>query len=195
MEGMLPTTRHIRELITHAEEHMNCGKELDSKVSLTHADNAIEIMLKEYLRSQKERAWDEIEDLSFYKLLGKCDEINLVRDSKKFFLAYHDMRNAVYHTGTLVPQKEDLKAAVGFAKTLFNELHPDLRFDEASIELPSKKSIDKISTYPDFRPYLHEITLTERFGVFFIKNGYTVSFEQPMSDGRRADLVAEKGTK
>ena len=49
---VLPTTRHVKELIEHAEQHLLSGFNWDMKVSLIHADNSIEIMLKEHARAQ-----------------------------------------------------------------------------------------------------------------------------------------------
>jgi len=53
---VLPTSRHIKELLNHAEEHLNQGSNTDLKFSLIHADNSIEIMLKEHLRYDKENS-------------------------------------------------------------------------------------------------------------------------------------------
>jgi len=192
---ILPTTRHVRELITHAEEHMNSGTEWDLKVSIIHADNSIEIMLKEYLRHCKEKSWREIEHMTFYELLNSCNDLDLVGTSKRFFLAYHDIRNAVYHTGTLAPMKEDVKSVVGFAKTLFNELHPELKFVEARIELPSEKAIHTVSSIMGFQPHMTEMMLLREFSDYLSKSGYTVLIEPMMPDKSRADLLARRGNK
>lgn len=194
-DSMLPTTRHVKELIMHAEEHMNSGTEWDLKVSLIHADNSIEIMLKEYLRYRKEKSWGEIERMNFYKLLNSCKDINLVSNSKSFFLAYHDIRNAVYHTGTLVPMKEDVKSVVGFAKTLFNELHPQFKFVDVRIKLPSKRAINTVSSVLGFQPHMTEMLLMKEFSNYLLKSGYKVLIEPVMPDKSRADLLAQRENK
>jgi len=189
--GVLPTTRHAKELIEHAEEHLLSGSERDMKISLLHADNSIEILLKEHLRYGREKSWEEIERMSFYKLLSSCKDISLVRSSKSFFLAFHDMRNAVYHVGTLVPMKKDVESAVEFSKTLFNELHPQSKFAEARIELPSEKSIHEVSDTLGFQPYITELSLVREFSEYMRENGYDVSIEHKTNE-IRADLFAVK---
>ena len=101
------------------------------------------------------------------------------------------MRNAVYHIGTLVPIKLDVESVVEFAKTLFNELHPQFRFAEARIELPSEKAIRVVSDTIGPQPYLTELSLVYDFSKHLIKDGYDVSVEHAIK-GRRADLVAFK---
>lgn len=188
--SMLPTTHHVKELIEHAEEHLSYGSERDLKISLMHADNSIEILLKEHLRYGQEKSWGEIERMNFYELLSSCKDISLVNSSKSFFLAFHDMRNAVYHVGTLVPMKKDVESAVEFAKTLFNELHPSFRFTEARIELPSEKSIRVASdTLGQRLPYRTELSLVRDFSEYLRQMGYEVVLEYPVA-GYRIDLLA-----
>lgn len=189
---MLPTTRHVKELIEHAEEHLTSGTDWDLKVSMIHADNSIEIMLKEYLRYSKEKSWGQIEHKTFYEILNSCSDINLVNTAKSFFLAYHDMRNAVYHIGTLVPMKEDVKSVLGFAKTLFNELHPKLRFAEAHIKSPSLKTVQTISEIIGFQPHMTEMMLLSRLSNYFTERGFEILVEPklPYTDVR-ADLIAQ----
>jgi len=189
---MLPTTRHVKELIQHAEEHLQSGSERDLKVSLIHADNSIEILLKEYLRYNQEKSWEEIERLNFYKLLSSCKDVSLVDSSKSFFLAFHDMRNAVYHIGTLVPMRKDVKSIVDFAKTLFNELHPESKFAEARIELPTGRSIDAVSDALGFQPHMTELSLMRGVSKYLISEGFDIVLENQI-DGARVDLLARKG--
>jgi hypothetical protein len=189
---MLPTTHHVKELIEHAEEHLSYGSERDLKISLMHADNSIEIMLKEHLRYGQEKSWGEIERMNFYELLSSCEDISLVNSSKSFFLAFHDMRNAVYHVGTLVPMKKDVESAVEFAKTLFNELHPSFRFAEARIELPCETSIQVAwDTLGQKLPYINELSLVRDFSEYLRQKGYEVFFEYPLA-GYRVDILARK---
>jgi len=189
---MLPTTRHIKELINHAEDHINHGEESDLKFSLIHADNSIEIMLKEYLRYNKEKSWSEIDRKGFYDLLTICEDVDLIKESKDYFLAYHDIRNSVYHTGTLVPLKEDVEAALGLAKTLFNELHPNFKFVDAKIKVPSKKSIQNIMHVLGSKPYLNEISLVRAFSNYLERERFEVFPEYVVAGKIRADIVAMK---
>jgi hypothetical protein len=194
---MLPTTRHVRELIEHSEEHLSLGSEKDLKIALVHADNSIEIMLKEYLRYQKEKKWDDIEDVSFYGLLNMCPEISVVKSSKSLFIAFHDMRNAVYHLGNLLPPKKDVESAIELAKSLFNELHPQAEFKHAQVKLPSKESIEMLTSTIGRKPYLAEISVIQDFSAFMNSRGYDVQIEHAMGKELRyrADLIASKGDK
>jgi len=195
---MLPTTRHIKELIEHSDEHLLSGSERDLKISLIHADNSVEIMLKEYLRYDKEKGWREIENISFHKLLSACSDISLVNSSKSYFLAFHDMRNAVYHMGTLLPTKKDVESALELAKSLFNELHPDTKFEKVRISLPSEESINLVTNTLGSKPYATELSLMKKFTDYLMRQGYLVEFEHlfPINKQQyRADLLAFRGNR
>lgn len=192
---MLPTTRHIKELIEHSENHYSKGGNSDLKFALIHADNSVEILLKEHLRYVKNKAWGEIEKKGFHSLLGACGDIELVKNSRAYFQAYHDIRNSVYHTGTLVPPKEDVKAAIGLAKTLFNKLHPDVQFKEAEVAVPSKEIMGLIIDHKLPQPYLNYFSLVQDFSKYLERNGYSVTLESVINNQTRADILAEKADK
>lgn len=192
---MLPVARHAQELITHAEEHMNLATEKDLKFSLIHADNSIEIMLKEFLRFRKGRTWNRIEGMNFYDLLKSCRDVPLVDDSWDYFLAYHDIRNTVYHAGTLVPSRGDVRSAIGLAKTLFNELHPKDRLPETRIGTPSKEILQHVSRSLGEKSYLNELSLVVDFSNYLSRRGYEVFPEFDVNSKYRADIVAVKGRK
>jgi hypothetical protein len=191
---LLPTTRHVKELIEHSEEHLSSGSEKDMKIALVHVDNSIEIMLKEYLRYQKEKKLDEIEDISFYGLLNSCSDISVVKSSKSLFIAFHDMRNAIYHLGNLLPSKEDVESAIELAKSLFNEIHPQAGFKNAEVTLPSKESIKLLYKAIGERAYINEITAVQDFSAFMRTKGYEILIEHAMGKEfhYRADLIATK---
>jgi hypothetical protein len=194
---LLPTTRHVRELIEHSEEHLSLGSEKDLKIALIHVDNSIEIMLKEYLRYQKEKKLDEIEDISFYGLLNMCPDISVVKSSKSLFIAFHDMRNAIYHLGNLLPPKKDVESAIELAKSLFNELHPQDEFKNVEVTLPSNESIKMLNDAIGNKPYITEISAIQNFSACMMSKGYGIQIEHAMGGEirYRADLIARKGDK
>lgn len=104
-DSWLATSRHARDLIEHAEEHLQMGSERDLKFSLIHADNAIEALLKEHTRYGKRQRIDNIIEMSFQKLLDASSDIAFVEDQRHLLSFTHDMRNAVYHFGALTPQQ------------------------------------------------------------------------------------------
>ncbi len=193
--SMLPTTRHVRDLIEHSEEHVTLGSEKDMKIALIHVDNSIEIMLKEYLRYEKERKLNDLENVSFYGLLNMCPDISVVKSSKSLFMAFHDMRNAVYHLGNLLPPKKDVESAIELAKSLFNELHQDVQFKNAQVSLPSKESINMLTNAVGVKPYITEISMIQKFSAYMSSKGYQILVEHAMGKEMqyRADLLAIKG--
>jgi len=122
---MLPITRHVKQTIDHADYHFKKGDEFDMKNALINADNSIEIMLKGYMRYEKGHSLKKVEDKRYHELLDECEEIEIIKNSRKYFQAYHDLRNTVYHEGVLIPPKEDVKGSIELAKSLFNELYPE----------------------------------------------------------------------
>jgi hypothetical protein len=197
MLPMLPTTRHVKELIEHSEEHVKLGSEKDLKIALIHVDNSIEVMLKEYLRFEKEKTLGEIERLSFHELIKGCPDIAVVKSSKNLFVAFHDIRNAIYHSGMLAPQKKDVESAIDLAKSLFNELHPNTGFETAQVTLPSKESIKTLPRYVGNKQYIEELRVIQGFLGYMHLNGYIAAVEYSLNDKDRyhyrADLVAFKG--
>jgi len=79
------------------------------------------------------------------------------------------------------------------AKTLFNKLHPDLKFKEAKIEVPSQKSIQNIMQSIGRRTYLNEMSIVIAFSKYLEEKGYEIFHEYEVAKGYRADIVAEKG--
>lgn len=188
----LPISRHAKELIEHGTEHLERGSEKDLKFSLIHIDNSIEIMLKEHLRYSKGKSLREIEQKSFNELLNSCEDINSIRNNKGHFLAFHDIRNAVYHVGTFVPSREDVESALSFAKMLFNDLHPEYELPKIKIQLPSVKTIQTISQIFGPTRHITELSLLKGFSRFFRDKHYKVEIETILPGGIRVDLLAQK---
>jgi len=171
--SLLPIARHAKELIEHSSEHLQDSTEKDLIIALIHLDNAIEIMLKEYLRFNKNRPWRSIESKVFYQLLEACVELETIENSKSQFVAFHDIRNALYHAGTFAPRKEDVESALYFSKLLFNEMHPHFSFKDMKIRSTSDRTIHYLAReFGRHKPYVTEARLVKELAVFFKTQGY-----------------------
>jgi CRISPR/Cas system-associated exonuclease Cas4 (RecB family) len=188
---LLPIARHAKELLEHASEHLQNGTEKDSIIALIHLDNAIEIMLKEYLRFNKNQPWRNIEDKVFYQLLDACVELGTIENNKSQFVAFHDIRNALYHAGTFAPRKEDVESALYFSKLLFNEMHPNFSFKDMQVESTSASTIDSLAKeFGRHRPYVTEASLLNKLAVLFNKQGYETKINPKLAGtSMMADLL------
>ena len=79
-DAWLPSSRHAKDLIEQADEHLNKSTEKDLKFALIHADNAIESLLKEHARYGKNKRINDVVEMSFHKLLEECGDLPAVLD-------------------------------------------------------------------------------------------------------------------
>ena len=190
-DNWLPTSRHAKDLIEHAEEHLKLGYERDLKFSLIHADNAIESLMKEHARYGRTDSLGEKEivEMKFFNLLQKCEDLPVVQEQESHIKMTHDMRNAVYHFGIMNPSKEDVEYAVGVAKLLFNSMHPDHSFGAIQSQLPSEDAL--MAVEQALPSQVHRGIAAERlFADFLTARGYTV-----LARVGGADLVARAQNK
>lgn len=106
------------------------------------------------------------------------------------------MRNAVYHIGTLLPTKKDVESAIELARSLFNELHPQVEFEKVHVTLPSKETINMLTNAMGSQPYITELTIIRKFSDYLMKQGYKVLIEYAFrTEGYRyrPDMIAMKG--
>jgi len=187
----LPIARHAKELLEHASGHLQNGTEKDLIIALIHLDNAIEIMLKEYLRFNKNKSWRSIESKFFYQLLEACVELETVENNKSQFVAFHDIRNALYHAGTFAPRKEDVESALYFSKLLFNEMHPNFSFKEMKIETTSDSTIHFLAReFGRSKPYVTEARLVKELAFFLKRQGYEATINPTFAGASiMADLL------
>lgn len=171
---LLPIARHAKELIEHASEHLKYKTEKDLIIALIHLDNAVEIMLKEYLRFSKNQPWRNIENKLFYQLLDVCVELETIENNKSQFVAFHDIRNALYHAGTFAPRKKDVESSLYFSKLLFNEMHPNFSFKDMKIESTSYSTINYLAREFGRKPYVTEARLVKELADFFKAQGYEI---------------------
>ena len=60
------------EVMEHAIEHLNNGTDRDLKLSVLHADNAVELILKELARTKRIRVIDKKgHSISYYNCIDK----------------------------------------------------------------------------------------------------------------------------
>jgi hypothetical protein len=128
-----PWTWGPGEILRHALSLLRRDSDTNRRLALISTDNAVELMIKTYLRLPKRvtgldigrREFEEIGE-SFPKLLealerhasGKLKGI----DSDVVFY-YHQTRNRLYHeVGALVPPRRDCEGYVELARHLFRNL-------------------------------------------------------------------------
>lgn len=189
---LLPIARHARELLEHASYHLAANAEKDLIFALIHADNSVEIMLREHLRFNKNQSWEKIENKNFHELLDACTELETVQNNRSQFVAFHDIRNALYHTGTFAPRLQDVESAVYFSKSLFNELHPKQSFKDMKAAKPTGLTIKRLAKeFGKKKPYAREAEVTKTLSFLLEKQGYK-TISQPMLAGTSimADLLA-----
>lgn len=190
---LLPIARHARELLEHASEHLRGNVERDLIFALIHADNSVEIMLREYLRFKKRKSWKDLENKNFHQLLNDCRELGTIENNRNQFIAFHDIRNALYHTGTFAPRKQDVQAVIYYSKLLFNELHPNLPFKDMKAANPTKKTIKHLAEEFGQKPYVMEVDLIGRLKLFFIEQGYETRLNPKFAGTSiMADLLATR---
>lgn len=188
---MLPITRRTKSLLDHSIEHLKVGSESDLQIALLHADNSVEILLKYHLRFTKNIPPVKLKDMSFYTLVDESKDLKIIKQSRSYFLIYHDMRNSVWHDGLMIPPKDDVRSATSFAKQLFNELFPENRYSDIQTSLPSKDSIYNLQSTFGEKDYLTEISLMQQIIILFEKQGYEAIIEHGISD-TGLDLIARK---
>jgi hypothetical protein len=193
-DNWLPSSRHAKDLIEHAQEHLTKGSERDLKFSLIHADNAIEALLKEHARYGRRRRVNDVIEMPFQKLLDECVDLPIIEDERYRFTFIHDMRNAVYHFGMLTPNRQDVESSIGSAKMLFNVLHPEHPLTSASeVHLPSLGAIEAtLQSQPMTlagRIIRTEAELISNFTKHLTEHGYLVHTVDPLGHG--FDIVGE----
>lgn len=143
---MLSISRHAKDLIEHADSLINGNTDRGRKIALLLIDNAIEILLRMYLRYHLELSPEQVEDKSFFKLLNDSIKLKTVSSAKMYLMDIHDMRNRLYHEGSMIPPLENVKSALTFGKDLFNELNPNDKLPLPELLLPDKDTMKRIES-------------------------------------------------
>jgi hypothetical protein len=125
------------ELIKHAEEHQQVGRDFDKRMALISYDNAIEVSISTYLQlhpSQRGGAEYPKEHVNkwltnYYGLLDFFFDEFMKTSSqtpsiaRQTFIHYHKLRNDLYHEGKyFVPSIRDIQGARAAALYIFSTL-------------------------------------------------------------------------
>jgi len=93
-------------MMLHAIEHLKKGTERDMGFAVLHADNSIELLLKELVRSKGIRVMDtKGYSLAYYKCVDKLIKVGLKIPEIPDIDLLHTERNNIYHLGNK-PDKE-----------------------------------------------------------------------------------------
>jgi len=88
------------EIMQHAIEHLEKGTEKDRGFAVLHADNAVELILKELVRSKGIRVIDKKGySMDYYECVDKLIEVGLKMPELPSIDLLHTERNNTYHLG------------------------------------------------------------------------------------------------
>jgi hypothetical protein len=123
-----------RELLFHAEEHLNLKSDFDKRIAFISIDNAVELTIKTYLglpkriRKTSGPSRKELQDAensfpTYLDLLEKYDADKLIGINLEDIEWYHRLRNQLYHSGNgITVNLAKLETYFEIAKTLFESL-------------------------------------------------------------------------
>lgn len=144
---VLNWTRYAQELLNHSILHLKRNSEFDLKMALICIDNAVEIIIKEFLNQPKGSysgplpSYSELSKCinNFYELVGLCVRYKPdIIDAKDIdiVLRYHKIRNLMYHDGSgITVSTLVVEEYIEIAKILFFGLYGfDIKIDEIPIQ-------------------------------------------------------------
>ena len=89
------------EVMEHAIEHLKMGTESDMKFAVQHADNAVELILKELARFKRIRLIDKKgQSIGYYDCINKLQEKGVKIPELTDIDLLHTERNVIYHLGS-----------------------------------------------------------------------------------------------
>jgi len=89
------------EVMEHAIEHLKMGTERDMKFAVQHADNAVELILKELARFKRIRLIDKKgQSIGYYNCIYKLEEKGVKIPELTDIDLLHTDRNSIYHLGS-----------------------------------------------------------------------------------------------
>lgn len=132
------------EMMQHAIEHLAMGTERDMGFAVLHADNSIELLLKEVARSKGIRVIDKSGDsINYYKCVGKLTAAGLQIPEIPDIDLLHTERNNIYHLGNK-PDKNKAEwlvydVALGFVRRICrDELNYDINSFSKKFQLSAE---------------------------------------------------------
>ena len=126
-----PWTQGAFELLEHGIEHLKLGSDFDLRMAMICIDNAVELMVKNYLEfPPSEEGLDiprkEKKELlryfpSMIKGIERHSPAKFAGMETEEILFFHETRNKLYHEGIIITSKQShVKKYAEIAKTLFS---------------------------------------------------------------------------
>jgi hypothetical protein len=148
-----PRGREVLDILSFVRELSLRGRlkraDLDKRLALVHTDNAVELMLKDYLCSVEKIPLKHVNELaqSYYKLLGRCCKLKTVQQYENEFKQLHDVRNKLYHENEfwISPKDDWVESCISLAEQLFEEI-----YGSSPIELSRKELRATLTLYKDY---------------------------------------------
>jgi uncharacterized protein YutE (UPF0331/DUF86 family) len=107
----------------HAIEHLEAKSPRDMRLAILHADNALELLLKELARLNGIRLIDKKgHSISYYDCVDKLEEKGIKIPGLPDVDILHDERNAIYHLGSQPDDKKMEWLVYKVALNLFNRI-------------------------------------------------------------------------
>jgi len=132
------------EVMEHAIEHLKIGTDRDLKFAVQHADNAVELMLKELARFKRIRLIDKRgQSLSYYDCINKLEEKGVKIPELTDIDLLHTERNSIYHLGSQPDKRKTEWLVYDVGLNLIKRIcKEELRFDITKssklFKIPSK---------------------------------------------------------
>jgi len=102
-----PILRSSLEVMEHAIEHLMNKTDRDAKLAVLHADNAVELILKELVRVKRMRLIDRRGiSIRYYDCIDKLLEKGISIPELPDIDLLHTERNSIYHLGTQPDQEK-----------------------------------------------------------------------------------------
>lgn len=150
--------KYPHELLTHAKHHLSIGTDFDLKMAFICTDNAVEIMIKEFLyclNADSDKTIISKGDIdkaskSFFELINLCKKNKpCLLDDRDIdgMLRYHNIRNAMYHDGSGITVTASIASEyIDNAQILFMGL-----FEEEAVHDTKSITEQKLGEYSRLR--------------------------------------------
>jgi uncharacterized protein YutE (UPF0331/DUF86 family) len=160
------------EIMEHAIEHLKTKSPRDMRLAVLHADNALELLLKELARIKGIRLIDKKgHPISYYACVDKLEEKGIKIPGLPDIDILHDERNAIYHLGSQPDEKKTEWLVYKVALNLFSRICLDeFKYDITTFSKEFSLSSD----------IEHEIEVTDSE----ITNRYQKDALKTFSDGK-----------
>lgn len=187
----LPMGRHAKDLLEYSQDLINENTQRGIKIALILSDNAIEILLREYLRYYQKMSPNKVEDFRFHELITNSMNLKSVSSNEIYIQFHHDLRNHLYHSAALVPAQEDVLSGLRIAIQVFNELHPEHSLEFNLNSFPTQKTVRKLKEVST-ATYVDELYVISAISSSLSKRGYVTSPNYPIGNVMIVDAIAIK---